>query len=265
MRWLLLRGLGREQRHWHDFPALFARRLGDPEVLSLDLAGAGTEHERNSHASIARLAADVAERCQSLSEPGIRVGLLGLSLGGMVALELAASGRPAIAACVAINSSSRSSAAFARVRPGAARRLVGLLATGEAQSREERILQLTSGLSGGARSERAQKSAHFATQRPMSRRSLARQLVAAVRFRAPPVECMGTPLLFLSSRGDQLVDPSCSIDLARRYAAPHIQHPWAGHDLPLDDPDWVCARVAEWWAGLANPRRISRRADLSVK
>jgi pimeloyl-ACP methyl ester carboxylesterase len=249
MKWLLLRGLGREQRHWHDFPARFARSLG-VEVLTLDLAGAGTEHARLGHPSIARLAADVAERSRPLLDSGSPVGLIGLSLGGMVALELAASGRSAIAGGVAINSSSRSSPAFARMRPSASRTLMALLAPGSAIAREESILRLTSRLSDGMRREHARTAARFATQRPMRRRSLVRQLVAAARFRAPPVECMGTPLLFLSSRGDQLVDPRCSVDLARHYAAPHVQHPWAGHDLPLDDPDWVCTQIAHWWARL---------------
>jgi pimeloyl-ACP methyl ester carboxylesterase len=250
MKWLLLRGLGREQRHWHDFPARLARDLNASEVSTLDLAGAGTEHGRSSYVSIARLAEDVVARTLRKAPAGERLGLMGLSLGGMVALELAARGRPEIAACVVINSSSRASATFARMRPRAAGTIVGLLARGDALAREERVLALTSRLPGGVRSERARAAAHFALQRPMSRKSFACQLVAAARFRPPPVEQMGTPLLFLSSRGDALVDPRCSADLARRYAAPHVQHPWAGHDLPLDDPDWVLTQIADWWSKL---------------
>jgi pimeloyl-ACP methyl ester carboxylesterase len=250
MKWLLLRGLGREQRHWHDFPDRLAHRLNGSEVSTLDLAGAGTEHGRRSYASIARLAHDVAARTLRKAQPGERLGLIGLSLGGMVALDLAASGRPQIAACVVINSSSRASTTFARMRPRAAGTIVGLLARGDALRREEQVLALTSRLPGSVRSERARSAAHFALQRPMSRKSFACQLVAAARFRPPPAEQMGTPLLFLSSRGDELVDPRCSADLARRYAAPHVQHPWAGHDLPLDDPDWVACQIAEWWSRL---------------
>jgi pimeloyl-ACP methyl ester carboxylesterase len=250
MKWLLLRGLGREQRHWHDFPARLARDLDASEVSTLDLAGAGTEHGRRSYASIARLAEDVVTRTLRKALAGERLGLIGLSLGGMVALDLAARGRPEIAACVVINSSSRASTTFARMRPRAAGTIVGMLARGDALAREERVLALTSRLPDGARSERARAAAHFALQRPMSRKSFACQLVAAARFRPPPVEQMGTPLLFLSSRGDELVDPRCSADLARRYAAPHVQHPWAGHDLPLDDPDWVSSQIADWWSKL---------------
>lgn len=250
MKWLLLRGLGREQRHWHDFPDRLARRLHASSVATLDLAGAGTEHGRRSYSSIARLAEDVAARSLRKAAAGERLGLVGLSLGGMVALELAGSGRPEVAACVVINSSSRASTTFARMRPRAAGTIVGMLGRRDALAREERVLALTSRLPGGVLGERARSAAHFALQRPMSRKSFACQLMAAARFTPPPVEQMGTPLLFLSSRGDELVDPRCSADLARRYAAPHVQHPWAGHDLPLDDPDWVSCQIADWWTRL---------------
>src|SRR5688572_26705227 len=160
MKWLLLRGLGREQRHWHDFPERFARSIGASEVLTLDLAGSGTEHGRRSFATIARLAQDVAARSLRHAPAGERLGLVGLSLGGMVALDLAARGYPAIAACVAINSSSRASTTFARMRPRAASTLAGLLGTRDALTREERVLALTSRLPGVVRSERARAAAH---------------------------------------------------------------------------------------------------------
>jgi hypothetical protein len=53
-------------------------------------------------------------------------------------------------------------------------------------------------------------------------------------------------VLVLSSQGDRLVNPRCSARLASAWQAPHQQHPWAGHDLPHDDPDWLCQRLALW-------------------
>ncbi|HEY1225998.1 MAG TPA: alpha/beta hydrolase, partial [Ramlibacter sp.] len=53
-------------------------------------------------------------------------------------------------------------------------------------------------------------------------------------------------LLLLGSSGDALVDPSCSMELARRWQADLRMHPWAGHDLPLDDAAWVLAQVTRW-------------------
>jgi pimeloyl-ACP methyl ester carboxylesterase len=71
----------------------------------------------------------------------------------------------------------------------------------------------------------------------VSRANALRQLAAAARYAARGVpRC---PVLVLSSRGDQLVNPVCSTRLARAWGAPHVEHPWAGHDLPHDDPQWL--------------------------
>ena len=69
--------------------------------------------------------------------------------------------------------------------------------------------------------------------------------MAASRYRLsrelPPV-----PVLVLGSAKDRLVDPNCSIQLARQANLPLKMHPDAGHDLPLDDPQWVVKSIKEW-------------------
>src|SRR5438552_440235 len=86
-RWLLLRGLAREQRHWGRFrPELSARLPPGAEIHCLDLPGTGTEHLRGSPANIAAIAEDVRERWLGLRGEG-PWGLLAVSLGGMVAME----------------------------------------------------------------------------------------------------------------------------------------------------------------------------------
>jgi pimeloyl-ACP methyl ester carboxylesterase len=82
-------------------------------------------------------------------------------------------------------------------------------------------------------------------QRPVSAANALRQLLAAALYRVrknPP----GVPLLLLASEQDGLVDVRCSLAVAQRWGCPLRLHPWAGHDLPLDDPDWVIAQVASW-------------------
>src|SRR5262245_14239704 len=97
MNWLLLRGLGREQRHWHDFPERLRARVGAGRVVALDLAGTGTERQRVPVPSIPWLARDVARRLLAADPAGWQLeaaascplwSVIGLSLGGMVALEL---------------------------------------------------------------------------------------------------------------------------------------------------------------------------------
>jgi pimeloyl-ACP methyl ester carboxylesterase len=53
-------------------------------------------------------------------------------------------------------------------------------------------------------------------------------------------------VLILSSRQDGLVHVNCSLAIASRWKCPLQLHPTAGHDLVLDDPDWVIKEVQRW-------------------
>jgi predicted alpha/beta hydrolase family esterase len=53
----------------------------------------------------------------------------------------------------------------------------------------------------------------------------------------------------LRSLGDQMVSPHCSAALARHWACALWEHPSAGHDLALDDPQWLARTVARWVDG----------------
>ena len=83
-RWLLLRGLAREQRHWGAFRAALASQ--GAEVQCLDLPGAGTENDRKSPASIRGITEDLRERWRRTPREGAW-GLCAVSLGGMVAMD----------------------------------------------------------------------------------------------------------------------------------------------------------------------------------
>ena len=86
-RWLLLRGLAREQRHNGRFAEVLADALGDATAHGIDFPGAGTEFARLSPASIRGIMEDIRARWLRLREehPG-EWSLLGISLGGMVTM-----------------------------------------------------------------------------------------------------------------------------------------------------------------------------------
>ena len=77
---------------------------------------------------------------------------------------------------------------------------------------------------------------------PVTRANVPRQLLAAARYRAPLT--LATPTLLLASAQDQLVSVACSQALARYWQCALQIHPTAGHDLPLDDGDWVARQIA---------------------
>ena len=241
MNWLLLRGLAREQRHWHEFSQRLVERLPSGRVQPLDVAGTGTERGRHPRPSIEWLARDVARRLPDAGGEGSSSwGVMGISLGGMIALELCRLLPGRITRAVIINSSSRLSGPATRFRPLAAARLAQALVSRDDTRREEIVLELTSRLARDERSRYARLAAEFARDAPMSRASVALQLAAAARFSPPS---LATPLLLVCSRRDALVNPRCTRDLAAFYGCGFEEHPDAGHDLPLDDPDWLCEQT----------------------
>jgi pimeloyl-ACP methyl ester carboxylesterase len=253
VHWLLLRGWGREQRHWYDFPERLRRVVPSEKIVSLDLAGTGTERERLPRPSVPWLARDVARRLQRLPfvsavEPRPARerdwGVIGLSLGGMVALELCWLLPHRFAHAVIINASARISPPSARLEPRALGRLGKVLLAPDAFEREALVLELTSELPFAERRRHAQHAGEFASQGRLRGAVLFGQLWAAARFVPPPPASISAELSFFGSQRDRLVNPRCSRELAHRYGAAYLAHPWAGHDLPLDDPSWVCQQIA---------------------
>lgn len=243
----MLRGLTRGSGHWADFPARLQRQLGAAaRIVVLDLPGNGALHARRSPTRIARL----ADFCQAqLRELGIAppYHLLGVSMGAMVAIEWSCASPPGtVAGCVLVNTSLRRfSPLHHRLRPSGCTALLGIaLVPQSATPKERTLLRLTSRNATAAEGVVGAWAALREAQ-PVSRTNALRQLLAAARYTAPE-RPPAVPLLLLSSRGDALVDARCSEVLAKRWRCASAVHAWAGHDLTLDDGDWVAAQIGAW-------------------
>ena len=250
--WLLLRGLTRDQRHWGDVPERLARALPPgAQVVCIDLPGNGGLHHLRSAATVAGLVAQARAQVAECGLAGRPVHLLAMSLGAMVAVAWAAAHPDEIAGAVLVNTSLRPFSPFwQRLRPRAWAPLLACLWPGTSAERWERcILGLTS-----ARAVRRPEApallrqwADWRRSHPVSRANALRQLLAAATFRAPR-RAPPVPLRLLNGAADGLVHPACSQAVARAWNLPLAVHPDAGHDLPLDDPDWVVAHVVAWCA-----------------
>ncbi len=244
-QWILLRGLTREAAHWGTFAADFGQALPHDRVLALDLPGNGQLHRQRSPASVPGM----VQACrEALAVRGIAppYHLLAMSLGAMVAIEWARVGGQEVAGCVLINTSVRPfSPLHHRLRPRNYAALFQLaLRAQPAEAMEETVLRLTSNRVAEHGSV-VQDWAAVRAQRPVSTANALRQLWAAARYRAPaaaPLERM----LLLASRSDGLVRGECSVAIANAWQRPVVSHPFAGHDLPLDDPLWVVEQVRRW-------------------
>lgn len=242
--WVLVRGLTRESRHWGGFPQLLERRLpvGDV-VVAADLPGNGRLWRESSPASVPRLLDALRSQVAEQGHPPPYV-LVAMSLGGMVAMEWAVLAPWELEACVLVNTSAGGVSPFwKRLQPRCYPALLRSLLPGRIAARERAVYAMTS-----ARPPDAGVLAawvEYAESQPVGIGNALRQMVAAARFRAPPQ--LPVPALVLVSGGDRLVSPACSRAIARTWKLPLREHPSAGHDLALDDPEWVVEQVARWW------------------
>ncbi len=245
--WILLRGLMREARHWGDFPNQFKQVSGAGRIITVDFPGNGSLSDQTSPSSIV----DLADYCRSyVNTLGVQppYQVLALSLGAMVAVEWSAMHPADLEKLVLINTSlAPLNPFYHRLRPGNYPALFRHLLCGSILERERIILNLTSTLNRTPEEESflLEQWLSFARNSPVSRANIFRQLLAAISFRAgkaPP----SVPLLMLAGQQDRLVNVKCSIALANLWNCPIKLHPNAGHDLPLDDGEWVARQVKEW-------------------
>ncbi|WP_106088507.1 alpha/beta fold hydrolase [Enhygromyxa salina] len=243
-RFVLVRGLGREAGHWHTFDRDLRESFASAIVERHDLPGNGELWHEPSPISTADMAADLRRRVWAQDrQPPI---LIGVSLGAMVCLDwLRRWPSDAVVGLVAINTSVGGIS-----RPWERLRIVGLLdtlaalATRDPIARERAILALTT-TGHASNDELARQHAAIYRARPIARRNVLRQSLAAARFRASSL-ATPTPILLLNSARDRMVAASCSRAIAAASHAQLAVHPRAGHDLTLDDPSWCVAQIAQW-------------------
>lgn len=245
--WVLLRGLMRASQHWESFPQQFSQAFPASRLHLFDFPGNGSRWQEPSLSEVGAM----AEFCQQQS---VLAGLtrpfnvLAVSLGAMCAIEWARRYPADIGKLVLINTSvANYSRFYQRLRSNNLGLLLGLLKHSAGLKQEQIILQLTSQLYYPRHPELAQRWAAYAQQQPVSRRNILRQLRAASSYVAPtrpPIP----EVLILNSAADQLVDPACSAALAHHWQCPLHTHSSAGHDLSLDDADWLIAQISQHWA-----------------
>lgn len=241
--WVFLRGLTRESRHWGGFVDQFQQTIPGSTVIALDLPGNGL---LNTGCSPWRVQDMVAQCRAQLALRNIEppFHLLAMSLGAMVAVAWSHAHPQEISRSVLINTSMRPFSPFyRRLQPRNYPALLGQgLRSRRGEEFEKLILRLTS--------NRADASVlpdwyRWQQEHPVSRSNALRQLLAAARFSAPR-QAPAAALLVLAGAKDQLVDHRCSLSLAHHWRTAIAVHPWAGHDLPLDDAAWVVQQIHNW-------------------
>ena len=248
MNFILLRGLVRETGHWGEFITLLQNAPWCDQVLPLDLLGAGEHHQKDAPLHVQEYT-DYLQQNHPLTGKWV---LLGISFGGMIALDWCHRYPDAFSKLILINSSAGNLSPFwQRMRPGMFLHLLRLfLWHDNPLKREEIIFSMASNLKK-TDNEIIKQMASVQEIRPASRKNCLRQAMAGGTFRLPLIDSL--PTIIFASEKDRLVHPLCSVKMAETLKAPIVWHPSSGHDLPLDDPNWLVEEMGKF----VNPENLT--------
>ncbi|MDF3014441.1 MAG: hypothetical protein K0Q78_2645 [Cellvibrio sp.] len=247
MHFILLRGLAREAAHWLDFPEQLQQTLGSNcQLHRVDFPGCGKYFAQPALTSVAAMTDHVRAEIDiaAITARNEAVYVLGISMGGMVALEWAQRFPTELRGLILINTSAGNQPFWWRLRPIAWPTMIRALLT-DNRTREARVLQIVSNNTVDYAQHLNQWLA-IQQQRPISRATVLAMLRAAARFH-PQLTCAVQSLVLASER-DRMVSARASNAIAQQFQWPIQLHASAGHDLPMDDPRWVASKIAQWLA-----------------
>jgi pimeloyl-ACP methyl ester carboxylesterase len=247
--WVLLRGLVREQRHWGNFSDVLQTYFPNDEIILFDFPGNGKRNKENSATTITAMSNELRAYVSSRTT-GQPVYIIALSMGAMVAVEWMNQHPEECAGAVLISTSLRGLNPFYhRLLPSNYLTILkSIIFTEDINQKENRILHMVSNIIASDSTKSEEIVSHwidYAKQYPVSAINGLRQLIAAMRFHVPALQ-PDVPILVLRSLADHMVSPECSATLARHWHLPIETHATAGHDIPLDDAEWVCKKIVQW-------------------
>lgn len=234
--WVLLRGLIRGVYHWHRFPEKLAQAFPGDQIHLFDLPGNGQRNLEASPLRIEGYTEDLRFLCRRLE----RIHLVAISLGGMIALDWIARHPEEIERVFVMNTSLGDTGPFyKRLHYWNYPRIIQSFNSDE-ETVEKLILDLTCN-NLEVHQEVIEYFVGMARKHPTRRLNFLKQLAAAKATRLHSNVAQYKNLHLLVSANDRLVHFENTLNLGERLGISPVIHPWAGHDLTLDDPDFVVA------------------------
>lgn len=235
--WVFIRGLTRGAFHWLGFEKKFKAQFNLKNIFTPDLAGNGSLHTEISNTDIDQAVHQVRNLICETNLKTQKIGLLTISMGGMIGTRWAEMFPDEVSHLVLINSSFASLSPFyRRLRISNYPKLLKTLIQTDAHQMEKFVMRTTSNFEEKWKPH-FDDVVQFHQQHPVTAANFFRQLKMAGQtdFQNKPK----AEILILTSKNDRLVHFACSQDIAKAWKATIEVHPTAGHDLPLDDSDWV--------------------------
>lgn len=254
LNWVLLGGIARESARWGDAPMHLLQQLrrveGGAQLHLLDLPGTGKLWQERSPSRVAELVEQMRQRARHLPKP---LGLVAGSGSAALATEWATRYPEEVAAMVLMNPALRPFTHLLRsVRLRLWPTLLALmLGRRSPLALDERLFASTTSRRADVETLDSQWQ-RLSHEHPVKLRNALRQGLAVWRYRASrrrPLGAQGRVLL-LAGRKDEWFDWRVSQAISRAWGAALRMHPEGGHDLLLDDPDWVARAMSEWLVAL---------------
>lgn len=230
----LLRGWGRSVRHWLGFETQMAQHY---RVVTLDARGIGRSSAHPGWLlSTESMAADVSVTMDHLQIPLAHV--MGVSLGGMVALRFGQIFPHRARSVIAVNASFRGSMS-PRLTPAALATIVRGALNKPNMSKFLSQSLLSKGISSSLRADIEQRWHEIDQIETLSPLVALKQLLAAARFAKPTdMATISIPSLLLYGSDDRFVSKENTKKLARIIPNSRLQAiEEAGHEPSLDQPD----------------------------
>ncbi|MEC7984682.1 MAG: alpha/beta hydrolase, partial [Myxococcota bacterium] len=245
----LIIGLTKEATHWDErFRGLLTEKLGlgHDAIVAVDLPGTGIFLQDESPSHIRGIVEMTRARyLHEMVENEERL-LIAISLGGMIAMEWVNLFPDDFHKMVILNSSFRGlSPVHKRLQPDAMKTFVRIFRAKSIEERERKVIELC--CNDTSQHPRVLKKwVDIARQRPMSRKNMVRQTLAAARytFRTSP----RIPVFVIAARHDRLASFTCSVALHSQMGGDlHIfEDEKIGHAIHTDAPEQLVQQIAKW-------------------
>jgi hypothetical protein len=238
--WILLRGLARGRGHWGSFVERMQKKYPHDKIELIDLPGNGERNDETSPASVKEFVEQIRSQSQFVKQ-NQKFNILSISLGGMITVEwMRQFPHEVNKAFIMCTSSAGFSPPKDRFMLHNYLSAAFVIGKKDPKEKEDIVLRMTVN-SDTRRAEEFPRLVEYSQQYPLKSKNLLKQLFAASQYKFPK-EAPGD-ITLLGSFGDKLVSPNCSVAIGKRWNLPVEMHPWSGHDLAIDDPNWVLERL----------------------
>lgn len=242
-----MRGLGRSQGHWLDFPKLIQAKIPDTTCYFIDLPGIDRT-QAAPRQTISSYTDTVRDRFLSIQNKCTHWNILGISLGGMLTLDWILRYQDDFKNAIIINTSSENTKIKRVYLKTLTQLALAKVFSSNKFENEFRILKAITHLNPTDAHEAARKLALISEICPISFWVVIKQIYAASKFKIVPHLSLNSEIktLFLGSLLDPLTPVNHTIKLAEIFGGRLEVHPNAGHDLPLEDPAWVVSKILDF-------------------